>query len=40
MICTGTPRGVGYFADRFLAPGDTVEITVDGIGTLANTVSA
>lgn len=40
VICTGTPRGVGYFADRFLAPGDTVEITVDGIGTLANTVSA
>jgi 2-keto-4-pentenoate hydratase/2-oxohepta-3-ene-1,7-dioic acid hydratase in catechol pathway len=37
VILTGTPRGVGYFAKRFLTLGDPVEITVDGIGTLTNT---
>ena len=34
VILTGTPEGVGK-----LAPGDTVEVEVDGIGTLANTVA-
>jgi 2-keto-4-pentenoate hydratase/2-oxohepta-3-ene-1,7-dioic acid hydratase in catechol pathway len=33
MIMTGTPEGVGK-----LAPGDVVEVEVDGLGTLANTV--
>jgi len=33
VIATGTPAGVGR-----LSPGDTVEITIDGIGTLRNRV--
>ncbi|RLE32368.1 2-hydroxyhepta-2,4-diene-1,7-dioate isomerase [Candidatus Acetothermia bacterium] len=33
VIATGTPAGVGR-----LAPGDTVEVTIDGIGTLRNRV--
>ncbi|MGZ8581300.1 MAG: fumarylacetoacetate hydrolase family protein [Actinomycetota bacterium] len=33
MIMTGTPEGVGK-----LATGDVVEVEVDGVGTLANTV--
>lgn len=40
VIATGTPVGVG-FARRppvFLVDGDTVEIEVDGIGTLSNPV--
>lgn len=35
VLLTGTPPGVGP-----LAPGDTVEIEVEGIGTLENTVVA
>ena len=35
VIATGTPAGVGP-----LSPGDTVEITIDGIGTLRNRVRA
>jgi 2-keto-4-pentenoate hydratase/2-oxohepta-3-ene-1,7-dioic acid hydratase in catechol pathway len=31
IICTGTPAGLGGFVD-----GQTVEITIDGIGTLSN----
>lgn len=41
LIFTGTPQGVmqGYPADRksWLKPGDTVDITIEGIGTLRNT---
>ncbi len=33
VILTGTPAGVGE-----LKPGDTVEVEIEGIGTLANTV--
>jgi 2-keto-4-pentenoate hydratase/2-oxohepta-3-ene-1,7-dioic acid hydratase in catechol pathway len=33
MIMTGTPEGVGK-----LTPGDMVEVEVEGVGTLANTV--
>jgi len=33
LIATGTPAGVGP-----LHPGDTVEVTVEGVGTLTNTV--
>lgn len=33
MIMTGTPEGVGK-----LAPGEVIEIEVEGVGTLANTV--
>jgi 5-carboxymethyl-2-hydroxymuconate isomerase len=40
VIATGTPIGAGVRFDppRFLKPGDTVEIEVSGIGTLANGV--
>jgi len=35
VIATGTPAGVGR-----LAPGDVVEVTIDGVGTLRNPVVA
>ena len=40
IIVTGTPTGAGARFDppKYLAPGDVVEISVDGIGTLRNTV--
>ncbi|WP_254533304.1 fumarylacetoacetate hydrolase family protein [Natrinema gelatinilyticum] len=38
IIATGTPEGVGTFQDIQLHPGETVEIEVEGIGTLVNTV--
>jgi 2-keto-4-pentenoate hydratase/2-oxohepta-3-ene-1,7-dioic acid hydratase in catechol pathway len=40
VIVTGTPAGAGARFDppRFLRPGDVVDITVDGIGTLSNGV--
>ena len=40
IIVTGTPTGAGARFDppRFLTPGDVVEVSVDGIGTLRNTV--
>ena len=40
VIATGTPAGVGMGFDppRFLKPGDVVECTIEGIGTLKNTV--
>ncbi|WP_171118153.1 fumarylacetoacetate hydrolase family protein [Ruegeria sp. HKCCA5463] len=40
IIVTGTPTGAGARFDppKFLAPGDVVEVSVDGIGTLRNTV--
>lgn len=40
VILTGTPEGVG-FARRppvFLADGDTIEVTIDGVGSLRNPV--
>lgn len=37
-IATGTPDGVGVFQDIQLHPDDTVEVVIEGIGTLANTV--
>jgi 5-carboxymethyl-2-hydroxymuconate isomerase len=42
LILTGTPWGVGGFRSPpvFLHEGDTVEIEVEGIGVLANQVSA
>jgi len=42
LILTGTPPGVGYFRDPRIAlrPGDTVEVEVEGIGTLTNPVAA
>jgi 2-keto-4-pentenoate hydratase/2-oxohepta-3-ene-1,7-dioic acid hydratase in catechol pathway len=38
IIATGTPEGVGAFQDIQLYDGDTVEVEVEGIGTLHNTV--
>jgi len=40
VISTGTPGGVGVFRDPpvFLKSGDVVEITIDKIGTLTNSV--
>ena len=40
IIATGTPAGVGMGFDppRFLETGDTVSCTIEGIGTLTNTV--
>lgn len=42
IISTGTPAGVGVFRDppRFLQPGDVVEVSIEGIGTLTNPVIA
>lgn len=41
IIATGTPAGVGmgFKPPKFLQPGDHVSITIDGIGTLENTVT-
>ena len=38
IIATGTPEGVGTFQDIKLNPGETVEIEVEDIGILENTV--
>ncbi len=40
VISTGTPPGVGFARKPpvFLKPGDTVSVTVEGIGTLTNAV--
>ncbi|HEX9070175.1 MAG TPA: fumarylacetoacetate hydrolase family protein, partial [Ktedonobacterales bacterium] len=37
---TGTPAGVGFgrTPPEFLVPGDIVEASIEGIGTLRNTV--
>jgi 2-keto-4-pentenoate hydratase/2-oxohepta-3-ene-1,7-dioic acid hydratase in catechol pathway len=41
VIVTGTPVGAGARSDppRWLRPGDVVEVTAEGIGTLVNTVA-
>ena len=40
VILTGTPEGVGFARkpQRYLRPGDTVVVEIDGIGGLANPV--
>jgi len=40
VIATGTPlgTGIGFEPPRFLKPGDTVEVEIDGIGVLRNSV--
>jgi 2,4-diketo-3-deoxy-L-fuconate hydrolase len=42
LIVTGTPPGVGlgYTPPRFLAPGDVVELAIDGLGTQRQTLVA
>lgn len=41
VIATGTPDGVGFARNpqRFIRPGETVETTIDGLGTLRNTAA-
>ena len=38
VISTGTPFGVGGFRKIFLKPGDRLQVTIEGIGTLDNPV--
>ena len=42
LIATGTPTGAGARFDppKWLKPGDVVEVSVDGVGTLRNTIAA
>ena len=42
IIATGTPGGVGFARKPpvWLQPGDLIEVTVDGIGTIRNRVVA
>jgi acylpyruvate hydrolase len=42
VILTGTPAGVGYRRDPqlFLKDGDTITVSVEGIGSITNTVRA
>lgn len=42
VISTGTPGGVGIFRDppELLEPGDSVDVEIEGIGTLTNPVVA
>jgi acylpyruvate hydrolase len=39
IIATGTPEGVGTFQDIRLHSGDTVEVEIEDVGTLVNTVA-
>lgn len=39
IIATGTPSGVGNARGLYLEPGDTVEVEIERIGTLTNTVT-
>ena len=36
LIFTGTPEGVGLARGVFLAPGDVVTTTIEGVGTMTN----
>ncbi|MFZ1153705.1 MAG: fumarylacetoacetate hydrolase family protein [Solirubrobacteraceae bacterium] len=38
IIATGTPAGVGAAQGRFLRDGDTVEVEIDGLGSVRNRV--
>jgi 2-keto-4-pentenoate hydratase/2-oxohepta-3-ene-1,7-dioic acid hydratase in catechol pathway len=40
VIVTGTPVGVGWSKKppRFMVPGDVVEVEIEGIGILRNTI--
>jgi len=40
VISTGTPAGVGNTTKTYLKPGDKLEATIEGIGTLVNRVVA
>jgi len=38
IICTGTPAGVGVATGNFLKAGDRIECSIEGLGTLTNTL--
>jgi 2-keto-4-pentenoate hydratase/2-oxohepta-3-ene-1,7-dioic acid hydratase in catechol pathway len=38
VICTGTPSGVGVATGNFLKAGDRIECSIEGLGTLTNTL--
>ncbi len=42
LLLTGTPSGVGMgrTPPRYLAPGDTVQVAIEGLGAITNTVRA
>jgi 2-keto-4-pentenoate hydratase/2-oxohepta-3-ene-1,7-dioic acid hydratase in catechol pathway len=40
LILTGTPAGVGLASGRYLKAGDSVEVAIEGIGNLRNTVAS
>jgi 2-keto-4-pentenoate hydratase/2-oxohepta-3-ene-1,7-dioic acid hydratase in catechol pathway len=40
ILFTGSPAGVGQGTGKFLRPGDVVEASVEGIGTIRNVVGA
>lgn len=40
LIFTGTPAGVGSGRKIFLQPGDTVQTSIDGLGTIVSTCTA
>ena len=42
IIATGTPAGVGVFRKppSFLKPGDVIEVKIDGLGSIRNTMQA
>lgn len=41
LLSAGTlPSGCGLELDRWLAPGDALELEIDGVGTLRNTIAA
>lgn len=41
IISTGTPGGIGYYANPkvFLQPGDVMEVEIESIGVLCNTIT-
>ena len=39
LVLTGTPAGVGMARRRFLKPGETVRLWIEGIGELSNTMA-
>ena len=39
LLFTGTPEGVAQGSGRYLNPGDLVEVTLEGVGTLRNRVA-
>ncbi len=40
IVATGTPAGVGASRNSFLEAGDTVEVEIDGLGAVVNSVRA